>query len=96
MLASESVALDHAGGFRGVRDIAPGQGRVHRRGRAACTRSNAYRPRRHTPCIFESVYFARPDSIIDNISGAACAHAHGRAASPRRSNASGPITASTW
>ncbi|MFZ8983466.1 MAG: amidophosphoribosyltransferase [Steroidobacteraceae bacterium] len=66
MLASESVALDMLG-FALVRDVAPGEavfvdvaGRLHTQ---RCADA-----RRHTPCIFEYVYFARPDSIIDNIS----------------------------
>ena len=66
MLASESVALDSLS-FRLVRDVAPGeavfideQGRLHTQQCVATTR--------HTPCIFEYVYFARPDSKIDNIS----------------------------
>ncbi|MGC8520424.1 MAG: amidophosphoribosyltransferase [Steroidobacteraceae bacterium] len=66
MLASESVALDSLG-FRLVRDIAPGEavlideaGRLHSHQCVAAIR--------HTPCIFEYVYFARPDSKIDNIS----------------------------
>jgi amidophosphoribosyltransferase len=66
MLASESVALDMLG-FRLVRDVNPGeavyvddQGRLFSHQCTPCLR--------HTPCIFEYVYFARPDSIIDNIS----------------------------
>jgi amidophosphoribosyltransferase len=66
MLASENVALDMLS-YKLVRDIAPGeavfideQGRLHTQQCVATVR--------HTPCIFEYVYFARPDSIIDNIS----------------------------
>jgi amidophosphoribosyltransferase len=66
MLASESVALDSLS-FRLVRDVAPGEavfideaGRLHTHQCVATLR--------HTPCIFEYVYFARPDSKIDNIS----------------------------
>nr|WP_297458281.1 amidophosphoribosyltransferase [uncultured Halomonas sp.] len=63
MIASESVALD-VGGFELARDLAPGeaifvdmQGRIH-------TQSCADRPVL-APCIFEHVYLARPDSILD-------------------------------
>jgi amidophosphoribosyltransferase len=66
MIASESVALDTLG-FRMVRDIEPGeavyvdaQGNLHTR---QCAQSS-----RLSPCIFEHVYFARPDSIMDGVS----------------------------
>src|ERR1700689_2932747 len=66
MLASESVALASLS-FRMVRDVAPGEavfideaGRLHPQQWVPTAR--------HTPCIFEYVYFARPDSKIDNIS----------------------------
>jgi amidophosphoribosyltransferase len=66
MMASESVALDMAG-FELLRDVGPGeavfideQGRMHAQ--------QCGEPSQLTPCIFEYVYFARPDSIIDNIS----------------------------
>jgi amidophosphoribosyltransferase len=66
MVASESVALD-ALGFELERDLLPGEavfidksGNLHSR----------VSPKRasYSPCIFEFVYFARPDSIIDKLS----------------------------
>jgi amidophosphoribosyltransferase len=66
MIASESVALD-CQGFELVRDIAPGEciyidvdGNFHS---FQCADNPTL-----TPCIFEHVYFARPDSIMDGIS----------------------------
>jgi amidophosphoribosyltransferase len=66
MVASESVAIEGTG--RHVRrDVAPGEalfidveGRVH-------ARQCAERPAHH-PCMFEYVYLARPDSVLDGIS----------------------------
>jgi amidophosphoribosyltransferase len=66
MLASESVALDMLG-FRLLRDVGPGEAVfIDEQGRFYA--QQCAEPARHTPCIFEYVYFARPDSIIDNIS----------------------------
>jgi len=66
MIASESVALDVLG-FELIRDIEPGEavfieesGELHTQ---QCSDTVD-----HCPCIFEYVYFARPDSIIDDIS----------------------------
>jgi amidophosphoribosyltransferase len=66
MVASESVALDVLQ-FDRLRDVKPGEtifiengGRLHSREHRGEVR--------HTPCIFEYVYFARPDSILDDIS----------------------------
>ncbi len=66
MLASESVALEGTG-FTPERDVAPGEavfvtldGAVHTR---ACVPAA-----RLSPCIFEYVYLARPDSVLDGIS----------------------------
>lgn len=66
MFASENVALDVLG-FTTVRDLEPGEaifierdGTLHSR---QCAMETAL-----SPCIFEYVYFARPDSILDTIS----------------------------
>jgi len=66
MIASESVALDTLG-FQMVRDLQPGEavfidvdGNLYAQ---QCSEKPVW-----SPCIFEFVYFARPDSIMDNIS----------------------------
>ena len=66
MVASESVALD-ALGFQRIRDVAPGEavifdleGQMQAR---QCAENAEY-----APCIFEFVYLARPDSILDKVS----------------------------
>ena len=66
MLASESVALDVLG-FKLVRDIEPGEAIYIDVDGNVSTRQCAENPRL-SPCIFEHVYFARPDSIMDGVS----------------------------
>ncbi|MDP1665711.1 MAG: amidophosphoribosyltransferase [Methylobacter sp.] len=66
MIASESVALDVLG-FELIRDIEPGEAVFIEESGALHTKQCAERTD-HCPCIFEYVYFARPDSIIDRIS----------------------------
>ena len=65
MLASESAALSVIG-YELLRDVAPGEavfidteGQLHQRQCAQNPKLN--------PCIFEHVYFSRPDSMIDGI-----------------------------
>ncbi|TVO58037.1 amidophosphoribosyltransferase [Denitromonas halophila] len=66
IVSSESVAVD-ALGFKLLRDVEPGEAividmegnfRSH-----ACAESTV-----HAPCMFEYVYLARPDSLIDGVS----------------------------
>ena len=66
MVASESVALDSVG-FTFVRDVAPGEAIYVNEKGELFTKQCAENPV-CTPCIFEFVYFARPDSFIDGIS----------------------------
>ncbi len=65
MIASESVALD-AQGFELIADLEPGEavfisldGNLHKK---QCAENTKY-----STCIFEYVYLARPDSIIDDV-----------------------------
>jgi amidophosphoribosyltransferase len=66
MIASESVALDILG-FNMIRDVAPGEAVYISAQGELSTRRCAESPV-HAPCIFEQVYLARPDSIIDQVS----------------------------
>ncbi|MBN2489957.1 MAG: amidophosphoribosyltransferase [Planctomycetes bacterium] len=64
-VASESVTLDLLG-FQGARDLRPGEAVFLDAMGGMVSRQVA--PGDPRPCIFEQVYFARPDSVIDGIS----------------------------
>ncbi len=66
MVASESVALDTLG-FEFLRDVAPCEAIYITEEGQLFTRQCADNPVSN-PCLFEYVYFARPDSFIDKIS----------------------------
>ncbi len=65
IIVSETAAM-HGLGFELVADLAPGEAIYIDTNREVHIRQCAENPRL-TPCIFEHVYFARPDSVIDNI-----------------------------
>ncbi len=65
MVASETIALDVLG-YKLIGDVSPGEaifidlhGKIHRK---ICAKKVE-----HAPCIFEYIYLARPDSVIDKI-----------------------------
>lgn len=66
IVASESVAVDGTG-FTYWRDVEPGEAIYITENGELYSRQCADNPQ-HCPCIFEYVYFARPDSVIDKIS----------------------------
>jgi amidophosphoribosyltransferase len=66
LVASESVAVE-ALGFRLLRDVEPGEAVFVDLAGTLHARQCADDPRR-VPCIFEYVYLARPDSVIDGTS----------------------------
>ncbi len=66
IVASESSALDILG-FQRVRDVRPGEALVIT-ARGELFSEICATETTQTPCIFEYVYFARPDSMIDNVS----------------------------
>ncbi|ORY01137.1 Amidophosphoribosyltransferase [Basidiobolus meristosporus CBS 931.73] len=65
MFASESVVLDVLG-FTDIVDVLPGEAIIL--SKTSVTKRMLMPGKPYTPCIFEYVYFARPDSIIDGIS----------------------------
>ncbi len=65
IMASETVALDVVGA-EFIRSVEPGELVIVRDGQLTSLRP--FPPQRPRPCVFEYVYFSRPDSIADGTS----------------------------
>ena len=66
MIASESAAID-ALDFKIIDDIAAGE-TIFISKEGKMSKSKSQKAAKHSPCIFEYVYLARPDSVIDKVS----------------------------
>jgi len=66
LVSSESVVCQSIG-FEMDRDIDPGEAVIVKMDGRTISK-NCHPKITHTPCVFEHVYFARPDSVIDGIS----------------------------
>ena len=66
MLASESAALN-ALGYKFLNDVNPGEGIILDQD-GNISKKQCVKKKTHSPCLFEFVYFSRPDSTIDSIS----------------------------
>ncbi len=65
VVASESCALDSVGATL-IRDLDPGEILVF--GSDGVTSIRDHCGKAHSPCVFEYIYFARPDSVVDGCS----------------------------
>ncbi|AEA47242.1 amidophosphoribosyltransferase [Archaeoglobus veneficus] len=75
VIASESCAID-ATGARFIRDVKPGEAVIIEDGKLEFVRISE--SKRRAFCVFEYIYFARPDSIIDGKSVYGVRHTIGR------------------
>ena len=66
VISSETCALD-AIGAKFIRDILPGEVITISNGELKSDTSHCNKERKHL-CVFELIYFARPDSVIDGVS----------------------------
>lgn len=66
VIASESCAIKAVGG-QVIRDIEPGEILVFSNNKVISRKEHCHKKKRK-PCIFEYIYFARPDSVIDGVS----------------------------
>jgi amidophosphoribosyltransferase len=66
LFASESIALSTLG-FEFLKDVDAGEA-VFIDEKTRAIYSKVLEKKTHTPCIFEHIYFARPDSVLDGIS----------------------------
>jgi amidophosphoribosyltransferase len=86
--ASESVVLD-VNGYKRTLDIGPGEAVLVDQSRKVHRRQIGHEP--HRPCIFELIYFARPDSFIDDISVYKTRHRFGVALAQQWRAAGAPL-----